>query len=272
LQVLKRSSAEDAFLLDQNCTFNFLDEFRLLTSTARPALEEDELDLIMFDTSLPQQSPDSWRRLNIAPVYHHRYVKNPSVWEVRIHTDSEGSRTSGSYDGPLMADSTQSVVVIVLHQQECGEFPGGEAVLVIRVAALVRHMSSTRSGECIPWDTWKRDVMVVEIPRYGVSYIRTFVHGTRVLLITHDWRGGCRFQAYDFSRWGCKALVSVGDGERERMVMPNPEKVWFPRIPNHELENLRALGDSLVMCTVGNSLNAHGAMNLRLVREEYSFL
>ena len=136
-----------------------------------------------------------------------------------------------------------------------GSFPVREAVLIVRAVTLVGHMSSTRSGERrIPWDTWKQDVMVVEIPR-GISYFQTFVHGTRVLLITHDWPGGYRFQAYDFSRRGCKALVRVGDGEREMMVMPNPEKAWFPRMPNDGIESMRALGNSLVTLTVGNSLN-----------------
>lgn len=219
------------------------------------AVDNDEFNLIIFDTSFPQQSPDSWRRLNIAPAYHHPYVRNHRAWGVRIHTDSEGSRNGGSCDGPLIADSTQSVVVIVLRPHDYGEFPSGETVLVVRVAALVRYMSSARSGEHIPWDAWKRDAIVAENPHHNVSYIRISVHGTRVLFVTHDWRGGYRFQAYDFSRWGCRALVRVGDGEMERMVMPNPEKVWFPTMPNNRLENMRTLGNSLVVCTVSNSLN-----------------
>ena len=243
----------DRFLQCQSSAFDFLDEFRLVASTGQPTVDGGELDLIMFDTSLPQQPPDNWRRFNMAPVYHHRYTRNPHAWEVRIHTDSESLCGGAPCDGPFVVDPTQAVVVIVLRQHECGDFPGGEAVLVIRVAALVRHMSSTRSGERIPWDVWKRDVIVAEIPHRGISYIRTFVHGTRVLLITYGWQERYRFQAYDFSRWGCKALVRVGDMERERMVMPNPGKVWLPRTPNNWLEDMRTLGNSLVVCTVGNS-------------------
>ena len=231
--------------------------------------------MIMFDTSLPQQSPDSWRRLNIAPTHHYLYARYPWGWEAQIHTDSEISRGGGPCDAPLVGDPTQSVVVIVLHHNDCGDFSGGEAVLVIRAAALVRHMSSPRSGKCVPWGDWKRDVMVVEIPHNVISYpyLRTFVLGTRILLVTGDWRGGgYRFQAYDFSRWACRALVRTGDGEKERMVMPNPEKIWVPRTPDIALENMRTLGDSLVMCAVGNSHNPlRCTMDLHIVREEYSF-
>lgn len=92
--------------------------------------------------------------------------------------------------------------------------------------------------------------MVVEIPDNN-TYARTFIFGTRVLLTTYDWRGGYRIQVYDFSRWGCRALVRVGDGERERLVMPSP-KIWHLKEPNDGLEIMQALGDSLVMCTVGN--------------------
>jgi len=232
--------------------FDFLDEFRLVASTGQPARADDGLDLIIFDTSLPQQSPNSWRRLNIAPTYHHWYARYPSAWEARIHTDSENLRGGAPCDGPLVVDPTQAVVVIILHHRDCGNISVGEAVLVVRAAALVGRMSSTRSGERIPWDAWKSDVMVVEIPHH-ISYFQTFVHGTRVLLITYEWQSGYRFRAYDFSRWGCKALVRVGDGEKERMVMPNPGKVWSPKTPDTEPEDMRTLGDSLVMCTVGNS-------------------
>ena len=253
LQVLKRSSTEDRFLRYKYSSFSFLDEFRLLTATGQPAVDEDELDLIIFDTSLPQQSPDSWRRLNIAPMYHPCYARYPWTWEVRIRTESENSREGAPCNGPLVVDPTQSVVVIILHHQDSGSIPFREAVLVIRTVALVRHMFSNRFGERIPWEAWKRDVMVVEIP-HDVSYNRTFVHGTRVLLVTHHWQEGYRFHAYDFSRRGCRTLVRVGDGEMERMVIPNPEKVWLPITPDIGLGpgNMWALGDSLVTCTVGN--------------------
>lgn len=251
--------------------FTFLDEFRLLTSTGQPTIHDDELSLVVFDTSLPQRSPDSWRRLNIAPKYHHEYVKYPSAWEVLIHTDGNRPLGKGSCDGPFIVDPTQSVVAMVLIYHEVGDFPGGEVVLVVPAAALVRRMSPTPSGSHIPWDDWKRDVMVVDIPRH-VSHVRTFVHGTRVLLMTYSGTERYSVQAYDFSRWGCRALVRVGYGEMERMVMPNPEKVLFPRVLSHGGDNIRALGDGLVICAVGGSQNPlKRAVDLRPVREEFSF-
>jgi hypothetical protein len=114
---------------------------------------------------------------------------------------------------------------------------------------------STRTGLRIPWDEWKRDVMVVEI-HGGISYMQTFVLGFRVLLMTHHWRAGYRVQAYNFSRRGCRAMVRVGDGEKERVVMPNPDR-------------LGTLGNSLVSCVVSDSREPlERAVGLRLAPEE----
>ena len=239
-----------------------------MASTGETTWREDKLGLLIFDTSLPQESPDSWRRFDIAPMHHERYAMNPWSWEVRIHADSERSQGEGSCDGPSIVDTTQSVVAIVLHhQQERVGLPGGDVILVVRAASLVEYLSSTSSGQPIPWNLWKGDVMVAELPNDGTAYARTFVLGTRVLLMTCDRRGYYHVHVYDFSRWGCRALVRVGDGEKERRVMPDLEKVWSQWDPNIGLEKTRALGDSLVTCTVGGSqLNRTG--DLRVMRED----
>jgi len=253
----------------QYSAFNFLDEFRLVISTGGVTSREDEPGLIIFDTSVPQQSPDSWRRLNIAPTHHKRYAMNPRSWEAQIHVDSERSQGGGSCDGPLIVDQAQSVVVIVLHHRERVALPGADVVLVVRAASLVRYLSSTPSGQPIPWNKWKGDTMAVEFPNIGASYVQTFVLGTHVLLITCR-RGNYIVRGYDFSWWGCKALVRVGDGRKERRVMPNLEKVWSRREPNVGLETMLTLGDSLVMCMVGGS-QPNRTEDLPVVREECSF-
>ena len=259
LQVLKRSSVEDAFLCYRYLEFDFLDEFRLLTFAA-PSKD----DLIVFDTSVPQRSPDSWRQLNIDLPYRYLSDRSPSyAWKLSIHTDTDRSRGEGSCDGPFIIDPTRSIVVIARTRH--GDFPIGETVLVISAASLFRRMSSTRSSMPIPWNEWKRDVMVVEISRY-ISHVRTFVHGTRVLLMTYSPMERYCVRAYDFSRWGCRGLVRVGNGEKEKMVMPRPEKVWFLSELGNGLQNMRALGDSIVTCAVGDSRNIlKGAVYLRLV-------
>jgi len=149
---------------------------------------------------------------------------------------------------PSIADPTQSVIVVVLLHREHEIVSYADPVLfVVRATTLVRYMSSSHPGLQIPWDDWKRDVMVVEIPR-DFSHVRTFICGTRVLfaLRTHRGQGNYCVQAYDFSRWGCRALVRVGN-EEEGMIMPNPKKVWFPRAPDEELWSMKSLGDSLVV-------------------------
>jgi len=247
--------------------FNFLEEFRLVASSGGVISREDELGLVIFDTSLPKQSPDSSRWLNIAPTHHKRYAMNPRSWDARIHTDSERSQGEASCDGPFIVDQTQSVVVIVLHHRGRVALPGADMILVIRTASLVGYLASTSSSRPVPWDEWKRDVMVVEFPNNDTSYVRTFVLGTRVLLMTCDSRGYCHVQVHDFSRCGCKALVHVGDGGEERRVMPNLEKVRSLRGPNIGLERMRTLGDSLVMCTVGGS-RFNRTVDLRTIRED----
>ena len=231
--------------------------------------KEDNLYLVMFDTSLPQQSPDSWRRLNIAPTHHKRYALNPWEWEAWIYADHGMSQGEASCDSPFTVDPAQSAVVIILHHRERVGLPGGDAVLVILATALIKYLSSTPSGHSIPWDDWKKDVMVVEFPNNGTAYIQTFVFGTRVLLMTSDRRGRYAVQVHDFSRGGSRALICVGDGTRERKVMPHLKKVWSPREPVAGLETMRTLGDSLVMCNVGDSWLSC-TVDLRLVREEYS--
>ena len=100
------------------------------------------------------------------------------------------------------------------------------AALVNRAAALVGYMSSTPNGPHIPWDDWKKGAVGVDIP-HDISYTWTFVLGSRVLLMTHDWRanrGRYRVQAHNFSRWRCRALVRVGDGGRKECSGPIPRR------------------------------------------------
>jgi hypothetical protein len=229
-----------------------------------------DIGLVMFDTSTPQQSPDSWRDFSIVPP-HHRYGGGPWPRRVWVCADSDRMLGEGSCDGPLTVDPTQSVVVLVLYHHECGGPSSGEAVLVIRVAALVGYMSSPHTGQRIPWDDWNGNALVVEIPLYNISPVQTFVLGSRVLLMTDNWQDhieGYSIRAYDFSLRGCRALVRVGDGENKRMIMPDPKKTWFPPGRDIEIENMRALGDSLVSCRVSDSQETLGLIEgLRPVRE-----
>jgi hypothetical protein len=259
LQVLKQSIAEHKSLYPRFSELLFLDEFRLLIPTHQPSLEAD-IGLLVFDTSIPQQSPDSWRRFNIVPM-HPQYGRNLWSWGVWVYTDTDRLQREGSCDGPLIIDPTQSVIVLVPYHRECGGPSTGTTALVIRAATLVGYMSSTHTGQCIPWDDWKRDVMAVEIPPYDVSYARTFVLGSRVLLMMDGWRdstGGCSIRAYDFSRRGCMGLVRAGHKENKRRVMPNPKKIWLPSERDDGAENMQTLGDSLVSCAVSDSQEALG--------------
>jgi len=80
LQVLKRSCVEVSFLSHPYSEFTFLDKFRLLTLTGLHTMDVHELDLIVFDTSIPQQSRCSWRRFNITSMHHDRYARSLWAW------------------------------------------------------------------------------------------------------------------------------------------------------------------------------------------------
>jgi len=256
LQVLKCSSTRYNLLSRLSSKLVFIDEFRLLATRGVPPVSWyappvylREFSLVMFDTSIPQQDKPAYR----PTVGWERWRE-----EAFVHTDSDRTQGEGSCDGPLVIDPTQSVVVLALNGHRT--FITREAFLVIRTTALVGYMPSIHTCRHILWDEWKRDVMVVKaLP--GASHIRASVIGTRVLLITRNWEdnGGSsrvqayRIQAYDFSRWGCRALVRV-IGHGERVLMPTPKKIWFPREHTDGVRNMRVLGDSIVSCGVSDSL------------------
>ena len=258
LQVLKWSSTRYNFLRHLSSKLVFIDEFRLLATTGVPVEHVRELGLVMFDTSIPQQSPDNWQPFNLAPLYRLRPLGGPWDWEASVHTDSVRTQGESSCDGPLVIDSTQSVVVLAPNGHRV--FASGEAILVIRTTALVGYMPSVHTCRHILWDEWKRDMMVVKAPR-GESYAQTFVIGSRVLLIAQG--SVCyRVHAYDFSRWGCRALIRAGNGEEERTLMLNPKKTWFPRRSSDGALNMRGLGDSVVSCVVSDSLEPRAQRRL----------
>ena len=53
--------------------------------------------------------------------------------------------------------------------------------------------------------------------------------------------------------------------------MPNPEKVWSLNKTNNGLTNMKVLGDSFVMCTVGDSQLNH-TIYLRLCEKSVASL
>ena len=249
MQVLKWSSGELNFLRRISTRLAFLDEFRLVAMSSVSTVHEDEPDLVIFDTSIPQKSPDSWRSFSVS-VRHPRNTCGPPPKEFWVHTDSNRAQGGGPCDGPLVVDPAQSVIILVTR------FPRGrEVFLVVRVAALVGHMSSARTHGRIPWDEWKRDVMAVELPLYA-RYYKVFVLGFRVLLMASPWRGDSYEEdipalAYDFSRWGRRALVGGG---KKRIFMPNPKEPWTLHRYNGRIVAARAFGDSIASYGVSDLL------------------
>lgn len=261
LQVLKWSSTQYDFLRHLSSKLSFIDEFRLFATAGVPVEHMCDLDFVMFDTSIPQQPPDKWP-FDLMPAYDYEHTRASWGWAVSVSTDSDRAQGELSFDAPLVVDPTQSVVVLALNRR--GAFPSGEAVLVIRTTALIRHMPSLHTCRRILWDEWKGDAMVVVAP-CDSSDVRAFVIGSHVLLMTRGWRNSrdrYHVHAYDFSRWGCRALVRVGSGEKERRLMPNPEESMFPQEYSNTVKNIRVLGDRIVSCGVSDSLEPRAQRRL----------
>ena len=115
--------------------------------------------------------------------------------------------------------------------------------------------------------------MIINLPLGNFSS-RIFVFGPRVLLATRKWndvhREGHSVQVYNFSRWGCRALVQAGSGEKGEILMLNPEKTWFTDEYRDRIGYARALGDSIVSCGVSDLLeHLQHTEGSCLVREDF---
>ena len=271
MQVLEWYSIDYSFLRHLASKLVFIDEFRLLATTSVPVKNEHELNLVIFDTSIPRQSPDSWEPFNIVPRHPFQHPRSSSSWDVTIYTDWDRTQGEGSCDGPLIVDPTQSVVVLSLNGR--GVPLDEEIILVVRTTALFRQLPSALTCRRILWDEWKRDAMIITLPR-GIFSGRIFVFGPRVLLATRKWIDedgeGYSVQVYNCSRWGCRALVQVGSGRKEKTLVLNPEKVWFTDEYRSKVGYARALGDSIVWCGVSDSVEPlKHTVDSCLVREDF---
>lgn len=243
-QVLKHSRVEHNFIRCIPSRIAFLDEFRLLSMRDwdGPAAHEPELGLVVFDISIPQRAPGSWRFFGVSPTYRREHPRNSEPWTFSVYHDIDRGQGEGFCDGPLVVDPAQSVVVLVQRSSN------REAVLVIRAAALLGYISSERNRQRIPWDDWKRHATVMKFPS-GVSNLQTFVLGSRVISVTHDQH----VQAYDFSRWGCRTFVRDGNGEKQTTIIYNPKRNRSLQEHGNRIQNVRGLGDRLVGCGVSDS-------------------
>ena len=196
----------------------FLDEFQIMVATHDAGTNAPELTV--FNTLTPQDRPMSSRKFSLPSQYHDK--------NFFIHVDQDRSLGTLNSDGPLITDPTQAILVI-----EITKSSHRNALLVVRVQALIDQVCSARTDARIPWDEWGRGVVVMENSPSGLGQ-PIYVHGTHLVMVSRmPDRGGpmdChRVRTFDFGRRGCGALPfsdEAGGAARKALFLDGNEFVF----------------------------------------------
>jgi hypothetical protein len=195
------------------CSAIFIDESRLMVLTCD--IPTGDLELVTFNTLIPQDDPSNSRRFNL-PSWH-------THWGAPILVDCDRPLGTPDIDGPLVADPAQAILVM--------EFPASQdpsVLVIVRTQALIGYACSPRAGFDVPWGDWGKGAVVMEVPRH-CDYISTSVHGTKVVVQTYTGvRLGhypsYRIHTFDFSRRGSSSLQllnEVGGGTEREALFDN---------------------------------------------------
>ena len=231
---------DESRLVGLGTKVTFLDEFRMMVSTSN---HDGLAELVLFNTFLPQDHPRNLRRFDIPLRYRGRFSS--------VITDCDGPL--GTQDGSLITDPAQAILVVDL----CDGDEPHHLSLVLRIQTLVARACSMSSDTCIPWDEWKRDAVIMEMPVYD-SHI--FTHGVHVIVVgkrahvgddaDHLW-----LRTFDFSLRGCRALQAKGGraGRRRTDVYESGRDFTLEGTVGVSDWGLNSLGNgafySLVSCT-----------------------
>jgi len=182
----------------------FLDEFRIVV----PALfiHTNLLELIVFNTLLPQGHPRSLRRFLLPQQY------NDGCYSALIHVDQDRYLGTPDRDVTLITDPAQAILVIHVSKYQRLD----QAFHIVRIQTLIEHVCSIRTDVYIPWDEWGRGSVIMEMPpsdRFSVD-----VHGIHVVVFKRHRRSSLTYDihSFDFGRCGCSALP-LRDWERGRV-------------------------------------------------------
>jgi len=192
---------DESRLVGLGTKITFLDEFRLMVSTSDH--DGGLAELVLFNTLLPQDDQGNLRRFDIPLRYRGRFSS--------VITDRDGS--PGTQDGSLITDPAQAILVVDL----CDGDEPHHFSLVFRTQALVARACSMSLDTCIPWDEWKRDAVIMEVPAHD-SHI--FIHGVHVIVVKKRAQNADNLQlrTFDFSWRGCRALWGKGGRARRRRM------------------------------------------------------
>jgi len=235
-QVLDLSSTSRREPGQQNPRVIFLDEFRMIVVPDEWAITE----LVVFNTLIPQGHPGNLRRFGFPPGFRH--------WRAKIFVDHDRDLGAPNRDEAFIVDPAQAVIAMQL-----GEHWEPHLLFVARTQVLIEQSYSVRTDSCIPWDEWREDVVVVEIPMF-FSILPTFVHGTKVAVVgtndAHGWPRRCHnVRTFDFGR--CSSLQLRGGTESLRVLFEDGAHFEFESGGgSNSWDELRSLSDESVFCLV----------------------
>ena len=200
-QVLEFPSMEYRRLDDPSIFF--LDEFRVVVLTL--PIGTNSLELIVFNTSIPQGHPRSIRRFRLPPQYDNEH------YSALIHIDQDRYLGTPNKDVALITDPTQAILVIHVSKPP---YLGG-VLHIVRIQTLIEHVCSTRADVYIPWNEWGRGAVVMKMPWY--PDVMFSIHGIHMTVFIRLWRSDltCRIHNFDFGQRGYSTLpLWNGEGSK----------------------------------------------------------
>ncbi|KAF9645019.1 hypothetical protein BDM02DRAFT_3120947 [Thelephora ganbajun] len=186
----------------------FLNEFRMVVAPNKSW----NVELVVFDTLIPQDHPGNAQRLEL-PLQLHGQPAN-------IHVDHDWDLGIPKTDEALIADPAQAVLVIELER-----FSKPTVLVVVRIQVLIEQKYSLRADSRVPWDEWGRQIVAMEVLMNSIRLL-AFVHSSQVMVVqtflTDSW-GIRRHQphcvrTFDFSRRGFLPLLDGVDGTEKRVM------------------------------------------------------
>lgn len=161
--------------------------------------------LVIFNTQLPQQDPQSWLILKLPTDPRFRYYS--------IITQCENSSAERSR---FLVDPAQRILAL--------SFLGGP-LLVVPVELLIQYAHTVSSS--VPWDEWGGDVTAMELHPHASNFQ---IFDTKVLALRQSVNTSevCGVDVYDLSRSGRRNIQARRVNSLRVLPIPN----WF--VPCHK--------------------------------------
>ncbi|KAF9643424.1 hypothetical protein BDM02DRAFT_3273044 [Thelephora ganbajun] len=250
--VLDLLSTDESELVKRYPQVVFLDEFRMVVIPDKFW----SLELVVFDTLIPQNHPGNVQRLELPPRFYDQLAN--------IRVDHDRDLGILSTDEALIADPSQAVLVI--------ELLGGNfeptVLVVVRMQVLIERKYPVRADSRVSWDEWGRHIVAREV-LVNSARILTFVHGSQVMVVQKFFPGSWSLRGhqphcvrtFDFSRRGFLPLRDGADRTEKRVVFEHGADFRFEPDEGMELwDRLHSLSDGSFF-HLGTPSDGHGLDN-----------